>query len=210
MATKYIEAMRFVQPHGPYFLGGASFGGTVAFEMAQQFLALGEKVALLALIDTPGPGQMPAQVEDDELQMLAYLLNIGANFSFSTEHFQQMEPDERLLKFLDHLRHSMKLPADYGLAELHFFLHLMKVDVQALRNYTPRTYPGRVIFFRANERDTINPHNPELAWVNLATGGLNIHEVPGNHMTMNYAPNAQVIAAHLKAYLFSLTSLLFF
>jgi phthiocerol/phenolphthiocerol synthesis type-I polyketide synthase E len=206
MATKYIEALRFVQPNGPYFLGGASFGGTVAFEMAQQLLALGEQVALLALIDTPGPGQMPVKLEDNELQLLAYLLNAEGNFSFSAEDFQQMEPDERLLQFLDRFRHSMRLPADYGLAELRFFLHLIKVDVQALRNYTPRTYPGRVIFFRANDQDAINPQNPELAWVNLATGGLNIHEVPGNHITMNYAPNAQVIAEHLRAYLFSLSS----
>jgi len=206
MATKYIEALRVVQPDGPYFLGGASFGGTVAFEMAQQLLALGEQVALLALIDTPGLGEMPVKVEDDDLQMLAYLLNVGANFSFSPEDFQQMEPDERLLQFLDQVRHSMRLPANYGLAELRFFLHLIKVDIQALRNYTPRTYPGRVIFFRANERDAINPQNPERAWVNLATGGLDIHEVPGNHITMNYAPNAQVIAEHLRAYLLSLTA----
>ncbi|GET38795.1 non-ribosomal peptide synthetase/type I polyketide synthase [Microseira wollei] len=205
MATKYIEALRVVQPDGPYFLGGASSGGTVAFEMAQQLLALGEQVALLALIDTPGPGQMPAKVEDDDLLLLAYLLNVGANFSFSPEDFQQMEPDERLLQFVEQVRHSMRLPPDYGLAELRFFLHLLKVDVQAMRSYIPRIYPGRVIFFRANERDATNPQNPELAWVNLAAGGLEVHEVPGNHITMNYAPNAQVIAEHLRAYLLSLS-----
>lgn len=47
MATRYIEAMRSRQPEGPYFLGGSSFGGTVAFELAQQFRALDEKVAYL-------------------------------------------------------------------------------------------------------------------------------------------------------------------
>jgi amino acid adenylation domain-containing protein len=206
MATKYIEALRVVQPDGPYFLGGASSGGTVAFEMAQQLLALGEQVALLALIDTPGPGQMPAKVEDDDLLLLAYLLNVGANFSFCPEDFQQMEPDERLVQFVEQVRHSMRLPPDYGLAELRFFLNLLKVDIQTMRNYTPRTYPGRVIFFRANERDATNPQNPELAWVNLAAGGLEVHEVPGNHITMNYAPNVQVIAERLRTYLLSLSA----
>jgi len=44
------------QPEGPYYLGGASFGGLVAFEMAQQLHAMGHQVGLLALLDTPGPG----------------------------------------------------------------------------------------------------------------------------------------------------------
>ena len=48
MASIYIEAMRAVQPEGPYFLGGWSVGGVVAFEMARQLEAQGEQVALLA------------------------------------------------------------------------------------------------------------------------------------------------------------------
>ncbi|KYC36320.1 hypothetical protein WA1_42115 [Scytonema hofmannii PCC 7110] len=206
MATKYIEALRVVQPEGPYFLGGSSFGGTVAFEMAQQLLAVGEEIALLALIDTPGPGQMPVKIEDDELQILTYILNVGANLSVSLDHLRQLEPDERLLHFLEEARQSMRLPPDYGLCDLRFFFNIFKVDVQAMRNYTPRTYPGRVIFFRANERDATNPQNPELAWVNLAAGGLEVYEVPGNHITMNYTPNVQVIAERLRTYLLSLSA----
>lgn len=57
MAGHYISEIRSVQSSGPYFLGGASFGGTVAFEMAQQLVQQGEKVAFLALFDTIGPGE---------------------------------------------------------------------------------------------------------------------------------------------------------
>ncbi|MBE8969338.1 amino acid adenylation domain-containing protein [Nostocales cyanobacterium LEGE 12452] len=62
MATHYIEALRSVQPKGPYFLGGWSFGGWVAFEMAQQLQKSGEEVALLAVLDTlaPIPGNIPS------------------------------------------------------------------------------------------------------------------------------------------------------
>lgn len=62
MATHYIEALRTVQPKGPYFLGGWSFGGWVAFEMAQQLQKSGEEVALLAVLDTlaPIPGNIPS------------------------------------------------------------------------------------------------------------------------------------------------------
>ena len=48
--------MRRVQPDGPYQLGGWSFGGLVAYEMAQQLRAAGADVALLALLDTVAPG----------------------------------------------------------------------------------------------------------------------------------------------------------
>ncbi|MEH2459865.1 non-ribosomal peptide synthetase [Nostoc sp.] len=62
MATHYIEALRRVQPKGPYFLGGWSFGGWVAFEMVQQLQRSGEEVALLAVLDTlaPIPGNIPS------------------------------------------------------------------------------------------------------------------------------------------------------
>ena len=52
MASHYLRGVREVQPHGPYCLSGYSFGGFVAFEMAQQLHAAGETVALLALLDT--------------------------------------------------------------------------------------------------------------------------------------------------------------
>lgn len=59
MAALYIDAMRTRQPEGPYYLGGASFGGTVALEMAQQLRSQGEEVALLVMFDhVPGGDQV--------------------------------------------------------------------------------------------------------------------------------------------------------
>src|SRR5262249_55554656 len=55
MASEYIMALQEVQPHGPYFLGGWSLGGLVAFEMAQQLLRQGQENALLALLDSMAP-----------------------------------------------------------------------------------------------------------------------------------------------------------
>ena len=51
MATEYVRSIRAVQPHGPYVLGGWSFGGTVAFEMARQLEAAGEAVPHLLMVD---------------------------------------------------------------------------------------------------------------------------------------------------------------
>ena len=52
MAAHYIKEMRELQPEGPYFIGGRSLGGMVAFEMAQQLKAQGQAIGLLALLDT--------------------------------------------------------------------------------------------------------------------------------------------------------------
>ena len=52
MAEEYVAAIREVQPRGPYLLGGWSAGGLVALEMAQQLLAQGESIGMLALLDT--------------------------------------------------------------------------------------------------------------------------------------------------------------
>ena len=52
MAADYITEIRRVQPHGPYFLAGHSFGGRVSFEIAQQLVRAGERVSFLGLIDT--------------------------------------------------------------------------------------------------------------------------------------------------------------
>ncbi|GCD40790.1 type I polyketide synthase [Streptomyces paromomycinus] len=59
MAVRYLLELRATRPTGPYALGGSSFGGLVALEMAQRLTAAGEDVRLLTLFDTPGPGQMP-------------------------------------------------------------------------------------------------------------------------------------------------------
>src|ERR1019366_3026552 len=56
MAAYYIREIREFQSSGPYYIGGSSFGGLVAYEMARQLQAEGQEVAIVALFDTYGPG----------------------------------------------------------------------------------------------------------------------------------------------------------
>jgi thioesterase domain-containing protein len=58
MASAYIQEIRKKQPHGPYYLAGVCIGGVLAYEIAQQLRAVGEKVALVALIDSFLPGEL--------------------------------------------------------------------------------------------------------------------------------------------------------
>lgn len=55
MATHFIKEICRRQPHGPYNLSGWSAGGVIAFETVRQLMEMGEKVDVLALIDSPCP-----------------------------------------------------------------------------------------------------------------------------------------------------------
>ncbi len=75
LARHYLHAVREVQPHGPYLLGGRCFGGLVAFEMARMLEARGEPVALLLVLDSIGPSweprTLPGGLPYDEVMNLA-------------------------------------------------------------------------------------------------------------------------------------------
>jgi thioesterase domain-containing protein len=75
------------------------------------------------------------------------------------------------------------------------------VNLEAMFKYAPREYRGRVVFFRASERDAFTVEHPEAGWLELVTGQIDLHEVPGNHITMNFPPNVEVMAEHLKGHL---------
>ena len=202
MATEYIKAIRTIQPHDAYFLGGASLGGTVAFEMAQKLHAEREKVALLAMIDTPGPGHMGVKLEDEEA-IAAYLLDTLFELDqslFSFNSFPQVgNIEEQVMSALEQAKIDNLLPNDFQIPQTRHIIRLFKANMEAMWNYKPGIYPGKITFFRAQDRrEKYDPVHPEYPWIELAASGIEIHTVTGNHLTMNYTPHVQVIAEKLK------------
>jgi thioesterase domain-containing protein len=200
MASYYLEAIRAVQPEGPYLLGGSSFGGIVAYEIAQQLNAAGERVALLAMMDSPTPEQVPEGIESS-VERLAYVLSGDASISFKSEELRHLKPDEQLLHVLRKGGIVNRMFASLALPQVKRFQQVVATNLQALRSYTPRSYSGRVVFFVATERNAFAFVNPHLGWMNLALGGVSVHEVPGNHITMNLPPNIDVLAGRLAPHL---------
>jgi len=190
MAADYIREIRTVQPEGPYFLGGFSMGGKVAFEMAQQLHTQGQKVAILALFDTQGPDWLkPLPVHTRVLRHLSNLL--------------RLKPKDKLTYLKNNLGrrfysgHSQPLPQAYQLSPLRQALE------QADSYYVPQVYPGRAIIFRAGEPlegwlDWCSV-DPQLGWGGLVAEGLEIHEFSGNHVNMFREPNVRYLAEKLKA-----------
>lgn len=83
MAALYVKALREFQPDGPYFLGGYSMGGMVAFEMAQQLQAQSQNVAVLAIIDVPA--------QSPHLQYVRqFAYRLGALLRMSTDGREQL------------------------------------------------------------------------------------------------------------------------
>jgi acyl-CoA synthetase (AMP-forming)/AMP-acid ligase II/cytochrome P450/thioesterase domain-containing protein/acyl carrier protein len=74
LAARYLDAISEIQPRGPYHLGGHSFGGLVALEMARRLEARGEHVARLCLFDTAVPGPPP-----DDAALVAELTTVLAH-----------------------------------------------------------------------------------------------------------------------------------
>src|SRR5205814_6968694 len=79
MATRYLTAIRSVQRKGPYLLAGWSVGGVVAYEAAHQLARAGERVGMLALIDSwePRASELRAPDEASEMEAVLRHLRVG-------------------------------------------------------------------------------------------------------------------------------------
>ena len=206
MAACYLHEMRQLQPRGPYYLGGRSFGGVVAYEIAQQLRAQGEPVALLALLDTDPIGWLKRFSRRAAWQYQARFLSLRIQ-----RHWQNL----RGLRFQNKLQY-LREKAGYKkrkLATLRWQLARLtgaettvntlhdveEFNYQAARQYVPNVYPERVTFIYAQE-EISTPENI-FGWETLARGGVEVVAVPGNHQTMIKAPHVQRLAEELKAHL---------
>lgn len=196
MAQSYVKALRSVQPHGPYRLGGSSFGGVVAFEMTQQLLQQHEQVELLTLIDSPGPGAMPCGFRGDA-EILSYLLSHGENSDLHLQKLSRMSDDEMLLYFLQQNEAKERLPPSANIEGLRHFLHLFRANFDALLAYQPRPCAIDGLLFQASEADGVNPLGVERVWQPFFRR-LETIDTPGNHITMNLQPNVAVIIERLR------------
>jgi amino acid adenylation domain-containing protein len=205
MAAYYIREIKAVQPEGPYQLGGFCFGGIVAYEMARQLEAAGDKLSLLAVLESAPPN----------LEKLHARLPRSARFSIENVYenlrdFVSHSPTEQVAmvkrkarKVREKLSHRngdgtaqpppalkdlidmSKYPKDYvKYAETHW---------KALESYVPGLYGGTVHLFRARKQP-LRITDPSLGWNIVAPGRVKIEVIPGTHETMVTEPHVQVLA----------------
>jgi amino acid adenylation domain-containing protein len=188
MASLYVKEVRRVQPHGPYFLGGYSMGGMIAFEMAQQILAESKEEATVVLFDTNLP------IKDGE--------GAAKATSTSTALLQVFElPAAERGKYLSRIATAPVRAIQRRLlvAKLPSLVKkVRKACLQAEADYAPKAYGGRVILFRSNHKPLGQVIDPRARWSEYATRGLEKYEVQGNHENILLEPQVRSVAKQLK------------
>lgn len=204
MAALYVEEIRRVQSHGPYFLGGYCLGGTVAFEVAQQLRAGGETVALLALFDTMNWHKIPLTIWSKSSHATQRLYFHAASF-FSVDS----DGKARFLKEKLGVLRS-RIPVWQGMLLSRFSngssravsdsLVLGKVwqaNDRASWNYIPKPYPGVITDIRPARQYRVFS-KPDLKWDRLAQGGQQSIVLPVNPAMMLVEPFVEHLAVALR------------
>jgi len=193
MADLYVQSLLAFQPEGPYLLAGSSMGGLIAFEMARRLQGLGRAVALTALLDAPSPGRV-AKDGDGEAEMDLLRYATGGRTTRSIGDLLQLTPDQRLELILEAGREAGGLAAGMELADLRRLVKILEANRRALRAYRPEPASVRATYVRAAEGV-----RADAVWRALALGGLEVHEVAGNHLSMHFPPHVESLAARLAS-----------
>ena len=187
-----------MQPQGPYLIGGFSFGGLVAYEMAQQLRQSGQEVGLLVLID-PTPPRFSASVRQHPGNGSSATRSSALSRHMTALKQSDFKPlvaalrsrSQRLANALKmrvcyaYLRFGHRIPSNLRL--FYFF----EVSGDAARSYVPRSYQGRAVLLSSQP-------NAVSLWRNLVAGTLEVHELQGHHLDAIKGPRVELWARQLR------------
>ena len=190
LAARYLDRIRAIQPNGPYQLGGESFGGVVAFEIARQFAEQGEEVALVVLLDANAPG-----ILQDSLSRRLY------------NHSRNILRDgwPYIRKLVPRAPRKAK-----GLAESMYSTIVQRLGIRTKdhargrvwRTYTPQPLACRIVVFKALHNEWLGVDRPDdLGWGEFGGEGVIAHEIDGDHLGILKPPYVQELARVLETYL---------
>jgi len=184
IAADYVAEIRSVQPHGPYFIAGHSFGGRVSFEIAQQLVRSGEHVSFLGLIDTGLRGSAHAEQR-----------TVSPALTFN-HHLYGFFRKLRWIReaVLMRLR-TLRLRLGYSIAYEDRPAYYDRLCSKANRQYVPRPYSGHITMFSSMG----NSVRQRSYWGPIARGGLTVLEVPASHDDMVLPPHSKLLAEHFDA-----------
>jgi thioesterase domain-containing protein len=201
MALYYLGSIETLQPHGPFFLVGYSLGGLVALEMAQRLSAKGEKIALLAMLDS-----YPHTHYMSRWQVARLLAHRTAWHAATAARL----PLPQALSYIFHpsSRSNIAFKGDGGSshagAQDDVALSLAtqqrrNSDYLALTRYRPCFYAGKVKFVKAETASEF-PTNPVAVWSSLIEK-LEVETTRGDHreiLTKNFENLANVLSRYLR------------
>src|SRR3989440_2099899 len=183
MAAHYLKEMRVIQPEGPYLLSGRSSGGTIAFEMACQLEAIGEKVALLALLDTypagyfkllPGSASLGQRLGRRAKKWQTHLLNLReltigdkVRYLLNKLHYAPAKAKHKIY------RRAYKLYKKFGRPLPPVLQNIEEINFVAVKNYEPQGFfGGAPLFFASDLPFDYYPHD---RWEEIVRGKIQAH-----------------------------------
>ncbi len=196
MAAAYIEAIRAVQPQGPYRLLGWSFGGLVAYEMASQLKRSSETIALLTLLDTPRPWSAQS-ARMTEREIIAALANqmLGPKDAGDDER----EKIRSLAQLVEAARGRGFVSPDFSVAQAERMAVTLANAVEIGRAYRPPRLRQDLIYFRATKPSEYARQPAELFdWSPLLDRAPVTIAIPCNHLEMGSPRYAPAIADALR------------
>ncbi len=197
MARSYVAEMKRVQPQGPYLVSGRCFGGYVAYEMAQQLIASGDRVAALIIIDSP---EAPLAADEQRLHV-----GIRKMISYYPERMRYFFR-RRMLAYT--LWMKLRNEASYLIERLRSRLPFRLKDsrerrLQMLRHihtlayhrYVAKPFPGQIILFWADGLPDLTGEKGK--WERLAQEGIEWYTFTTRHHDLLKEHNVQTVAAQL-------------
>jgi thioesterase domain-containing protein len=203
LADSYLGALRTVQPHGPYTIGGWSFGGFVAFEIARRLRAAGERAALLVL-DTTALDQGPRTPHDDEDLMGWFLHELLWTRHGGAPPVRSIpdglgSPEEKFAFIARVASERGVLPASSSGAVIRRLFGVYRANWQAALAYRPPREDQDLTLIRAAEplpaalsamhsAARTRHQDPRNGWSAMTGGRIQVVRVPGDHLTIMEEP----------------------
>lgn len=197
MASVYLSEIRKVQPRGPYVLGGSSFGGVVAYEMAQQLLASGDEAAFVALLDTNAVNSADERKTKQSLTTriklhLGILLRGPDRLTYLRKKARRLRRKTvyRIWQTVFAAFQKFNKPLPQSLQDV------AQNNYRALRIYKARPYDGRVGLFCARLEPEEFTQAKQRAW-GMLVPSIELYEVAGDHLSMVDEPHVADLASQL-------------
>jgi len=148
------------------------------------------------LLDAPDPARFARRQEDAEGDAeLSILQQVAQGAPTVTlDDLRALAPEERLELILDQGRRAGTLAGSFGLPELRRLVRVVRANRQAVRAYEPQPFDTSLFYIRAE-----GGLGDDAVWAGLALGGAEVHEAPGNHLSMHFPPHTGTLAARLRS-----------
>jgi amino acid adenylation domain-containing protein len=209
MATRMVQMIRSVQPVGPFRIGGWSFGGMLAYEIAVQLIAAGQHIDFLGMLDTsypPGISNFPKPLAhfDDKEQLLLFIQEVSNPEDELKAESAAIRSISSTMGFEELVKKShgllpMLMSGLFGGAtttQIRNWLARAHSYRLAMQGYSAQQIPIPVHLFATRKgADT----NPALGWDVVVPDNLrSISQISGTHHSMLEGPHVRMLGHALS------------